>query len=192
MKYKAIVIGASSGGIEALKVILSRIEKDIKIPIIIVIHLPEVMDSGLPYVFGNLLRHSVKEAEDKECLQTDTIYFAPGMYHLQIEDNLQFSLSLDEKVNHSRPAIDILFETAAETFKGDLMGILLTGANSDGAWGMKRIEALGGRVLVQDPETADMGTMPKSALEWLENPEILDLEPIGDQLNHIQGDINYD
>jgi len=185
MKYKVIVIGGSAGSLNAIIKILEEINNDIKIPIVILFHLSNEHESKLPKLLSKHISSIIKEAEDKEEIKENVIYVAPAMYHLQIEDNLKFSLLCSEKVNYSRPSIDILFETAAESYDGELLGILLTGANSDGAKGLKRIEELGGYVMVQDPSTAYSDIMPKAAIKILKNPEIMKLEVIGKKLNKL-------
>jgi len=185
MKYKAVVIGGSAGSLNAIINILKEINNDIKIPIIIIVHLSDDYDNELPKILNKYVKGIIKEAEDKEEIKENIIYTAPSMYHLQIEDNLKFSLLYSEKVNFSIPSIDILFETAAETYGEELLGILLTGANSDGMMGSKRIEELGGHIIVQDPNTAYSSIMPESAIKILKNPEVLNLKKIGEYLNKI-------
>ena len=107
----------------------------------------------------------VKEAEEKEPVQPGYVYFAPANYHLLIEDDRSFALSIDEKVNYTRPSIDVLFESAADVYGSSLIGIILSGANNDGVAGMLRIKRSGGLVIVQDPDTADAPFMPKAVLE---------------------------
>lgn len=181
MKYRAIVIGGSAGSFDAINKIFKRVNNKITIPIIVVFHLSDVYDSELPNILEKMINNNVslKEAEDKEKIIDDVIYIAPSLYHLQIESNFRFSLLDCEKINYSRPSIDVLFETAAEAYDGNLVGVLLTGANSDGARGMKRIEDLGGKVIVQNPETAYSKIMPESAIKVLKNPTILNLREIG-------------
>jgi len=183
MKCKAIVIGGSAGSLNAIIEILKEINNDIKIPIIILVHLSDDYENELPKILDKYVKGIIKEAEDKEEIKENIIYIAPSMYHLQIEDNLKFSLLYSEKVNFSRPSIDILFETAAESYNGELLGILLTGANSDGAKGLKRIEELGGYVIVQEAITAYSAIMPEAAIKILKKPKILNLKKIGEYLN---------
>ncbi|MDM8533119.1 chemotaxis protein CheB [Clostridiaceae bacterium HSG29] len=187
MKYKAVVIGGSAGSLKAIIKILKEINNEIVIPIVILFHLSEDNENELPLLLSKYINNIIKEAEDKEQIQENVIYTAPAMYHLQIEDNLKFSLLYSEKVNYSRPSIDILFETAAEAFNGNLLGILLTGANTDGAKGLKRIEDLGGHVIVQEPSTAYSAIMPEGAIKILKNPEVISLEEIGKNLNELMG-----
>lgn len=124
----------------------------------------------------------VKEAEEKETIKENTIYFAPPNYHLQVEDEFTLSLSTAQKVNFSRPSIDVLFETAAWTFKNELLGILLTGANSDGAEGLKTIKTFGGTTIVENPETAHARAMPQSGIKKSAPDYILNLEDIANKM----------
>ncbi len=160
----AVVIGASAGAIEALGVILPALPADFPWPILIVVHVPSHCQSLLAELFKNRCQLLVKEAEDKETICPGTIYFAPSDYHLLVEPDFTLSLSSDEPVLYSRPAIDVLFQSAADAYGDGLIGIILTGANSDGAQGLRAVHAAGGNALVQDPATAQAATMPRAAL----------------------------
>ena len=120
----------------------------------------------------------IKEAEEKENIQSGTIYFAPPNYHLLIEEDRSISLSNEEKVNYSRPSIDVLFESASDVYKSELIGIILTGANDDGAKGISCIESNGGLTIAQDPATAKYPIMPRSAIDTESVDYILPLEGI--------------
>lgn len=186
MKYKAIVIGTSAGGVEALKIVLKDIEATIELPIIIVIHIKERTD-GFSKIYENLNRLTIKEAEDKEDIKNGVIYFAPSNYHLSIEDDYTFSLSVEEKINYSRPSIDVLFKSAAEVYTDNLLGIILTGANSDGALGLEKINKLGGECIVQDPEEAYFDIMPLSALKYVSTCDIMNLDLINRYIKKLGG-----
>ncbi|MGQ7871204.1 chemotaxis protein CheB [Sunxiuqinia sp. sy24] len=180
--YKAIVIGTSYGGLEALKVILPRLEKGFPLPVIIVLHIGDHNNDVFIRLLNELCPLHVKEAESNEPILPGQVYFAPPNYHLLIEDDLMFSLSTDEKLNYSRPSIDILFESAAWAYKRELIAVILTGANSDGANGMKTIKSFGGKTVIQNPCHAISPIMPRFALK-IAKPEIrLDLEDIADKL----------
>jgi two-component system chemotaxis response regulator CheB len=127
----------------------------------------------------------VREAEEKQNPLPGYVYFAPPNYHLMIEDDGAFALSVSEKVNYSRPSIDVLFETAAWVHKSDLVGIIMTGANHDGANGLKKIKDNGGLTIVQDPATADVSVMPGAAIQVAEPDYIFSIENIIDFLNNI-------
>ena len=175
---KAIVIGASFGGMEAVKKVITGLPSDFKIPIAIVLHIGNNNINTYMSLLGNQSHYVVKEAEEKEPLKEQTVYFAPPNYHLLIEEDFTQSLSTDEKVNFSRPAIDVLFETAAWSLKNNLIGILLTGSNNDGAEGLKTIKNNGGTTIVENPETAFAGTMPETAVKLFKPDYILDLKDI--------------
>lgn len=175
----AVVVGASAGGVEALLNIFRPLPKGFGLPIIAVLHLPDERRSLLAEVFNAQLRIPVKEAEDKEMIEPGTLYFAAPGYHLSLEKDLSFSFSQEDRVFHSRPSIDILFESAADAYASRLAGILLTGANSDGARGMARIQENGGLSVVQNPATALARTMPDAALALMKPDFLLPLADIG-------------
>lgn len=182
MHYEAIVIGVSSGGLKALKLIFSSLPSDFAIPIIVVQHVgPRSENSWIKLLTDNC-NIPVKEADEKEKVRNGIIYIAPSNYHLLIEKDKTFSLTIDERVNFARPSIDVLFESAAEAYREKLIGIILTGANNDGARGVKRIKELGGMVIIQDPETADSPLMPRSAIAAIQPDYIQSLDQIGKQI----------
>lgn len=160
----AVVVGASAGGVEALLTVFSGLPAGYGLPLVCVLHLPESRDSLLADLFGRRLALRVKEAQDKEDLTPGTLYFAPPGYHLSIESDHSFSLSREEPLHYSRPSIDVLFESAADSYRERLVGVLLTGANQDGAAGLAAIKRAGGLSIVQDPAEAQVPTMPESAL----------------------------
>jgi two-component system chemotaxis response regulator CheB len=177
-----VVIGGSAGAMTALGQLLSALPDDYPLPILIAIHLHPLQDKYYLDHFNELCALPVKEADEKEPIQGGHIYFAPPNYHLLIEKDLTFSLSVDEKVNYARPSIDILFESAADAYAPHLAGIILTGANNDGALGLNYIKNRGGTTIVQDPQTADSPYMPKAALSKTPADYILTLQEIGDLL----------
>ncbi|MBA2114153.1 chemotaxis protein CheB [Bremerella alba] len=179
---EAIVIGASSGAIEALKVIVGSLPASFPIPILIVVHIPPDRPSALVEVLRRGTLVCVSEAEDKEPVCTNRIYIAPPDYHLMVEKHFHLSLIYDEAENFSRPAIDVLFETAADAYGSDLLGIILTGANGDGSRGLQKIVEAGGRAVVQCPESALSPDMPKAAIKKCPTAEVLRLEEIADYL----------
>jgi two-component system, chemotaxis family, protein-glutamate methylesterase/glutaminase len=179
MKYRAIVIGTSAGGIEASVHILGKLPVTFALPIILVQHLHKDQDVvALVQLYNDRIPVQVKEAEEKEQIQPGHIYLAPPDYHLLIERDETFSLSVDEKVNYSRPSIDVLFESAADVYGPSLIGVLMTGANHDGALGLQRIKQYGGMTLVEDPATAKFPEMPKSALACTEVDYVLSLDAL--------------
>jgi len=178
MHYEAIVIGVSSGGMNALKIIFSALPADFSIPIIIVQHVGANSDSQWISLLDEKSNLDLKEADEKEKIEKGKAYFAPPNYHLMIEKDKTFSLTIDERVNFARPSIDVLFESAAEAYKKKLIGVVLTGSNHDGTKGIKRIKECGGLAIIQDPKTADSAYMPKSAIAAIEPDYILSLEDI--------------
>lgn len=163
-RYSAIVIGCSSGGLDALEHILSPLPASFPLSLIVVMHLPQEDKSLLPEVLGKSCRLPVIEAADKGSIAPGRVYVAPPGYHLQIEGDETFSLSVDAKVNMSRPSLDVLFETAADTYGAGLIAIVLSGANRDGSRGIVAVAAAGGLCVAQRPETAAASEMPGSAI----------------------------
>jgi|UPI000481230C two-component system chemotaxis response regulator CheB len=163
-RVKAIVIGASAGGLDALIELFANLPVQWHLPIVVVIHLPEGHESRLPEVFRHRLPIPVFEAGDKAPVARGTLFFAPPGYHLSIERDLSFSLSCEPPVLFSRPAIDVLMSSAADAYGPALAGVILTGANDDGAEGLRRIHEAGGLTIVQDPDEAEIRTMPNAAI----------------------------
>ena len=178
-RIDAVVIGASAGGIQALSVILPGLSAATRASIFIVLHLPRDKPSVLAEIFARKCALPVREAEDKEPVAAGTVYVAPANYHLLIDRGPQLSLSADEPVHHSRPSIDVLFESAAEVYGDRLLGLILSGANEDGAEGLAAIKDAGGLTVVQRPDTAQAPLMALSALALRPADWVLPLEEIG-------------
>jgi two-component system chemotaxis response regulator CheB len=176
--YEALVIGVSSGGMNAMKVLFSRLPKDFQTPIIIVQHISSRSDNNWINLLNDKGSVRIKEADEKEIIQKGRVYIAPSNYHLMIEKDKTFSLTVDERVNFARPSIDVLFESAAEAYTDRLIGMVLTGSNNDGTKGLKKIKESGGLTIVQDPETAESPYMPRSAIAASRPDYILPLEDI--------------
>ncbi|MBC3362371.1 chemotaxis protein CheB [Pseudomonas sp. SWRI154] len=179
---EAIVVGASAGGVEALLKIFSPLRRGFRVPILVVLHLPDERNSQLAQVLRHRLAVPVEEAQDKQDISPGTLYVATPGYHLSVEADRSLSLSLEDPVHHSRPSIDVLFESAADVYGPDLLAVVLTGANSDGARGLAEVKAQGGLTIVQDPEEAQISTMPEAALSLHEPDHILTLQGIGQLL----------
>jgi two-component system chemotaxis response regulator CheB len=177
--YDAVVIGTSAGGLYVMIRILKLLPRNFTIPIIVVQHRSRDERTLLEEVLQQKSNLRIKQADEKELIQPGTVYFAPPDYHLLIEHDGTFSLSFDPPVNYSRPSIDVLFETAADVYRQRLLGIILTGANKDGAYGIKKIALMGGTTIAQQPENADYPEMPKSAISTGYVQHILDPEAIG-------------
>ena len=162
---EGVVIGASAGGVQALAQLLPAFAQGTKAAIFVVLHLPRDRPSLLADVFSPKCALRVREAQDKEPVAPGTVYFAPSNYHLLVDDGPQLALSTDDLVHHSRPSIDVLFESAADVYREHLLGVLLTGANEDGAQGLAAVQDAGGITVVQEPETAQASTMVLSAMQ---------------------------
>ena len=176
---EAIVIGASAGGVEALLNLLGPLRAGFVLPIIVVLHLPDERRSHLVEVFARRVSMPVLEASDKTPVEAGTLYFAAPGYHLSVEHDRSFSLSQEDRVHHSRPAIDYLFESAADAYGPSLAAVLLTGANRDGASGLAQVKQRGGLTIVQDPQEAQVATMPQAALDIHQPDHILPIRGIG-------------
>jgi two-component system chemotaxis response regulator CheB len=182
MRYEAIVIGVSSGGMNAMKVMFSLLPKDFNTPIIIVQHIGAHSDNLWVRLLNDKSNLPIKEADEKEKIENGKVYIAPPNYHLLIEKDRTFSLTVDKYVNYSRPSIDVLFESAAEVYAGKLIGVILTGSNNDGTNGIKRVKECGGLTIIQNPETAESAFMPKSAIAAIKPDYVLSLEGISELL----------
>ena len=176
---EAIVIGASAGGVAALLSILGTLREGFTLPIIVVLHLPDQRCSHLAEVFARRVALPVIEACDKTPVDAGTLYFAAPGYHLSVEQDRSFSLSLEPRLHHSRPAIDYLFESASDAYGAHLAAVLLTGANRDGARGLTHVKQQGGLTIVQDPQEAQVATMPQAALAMHLPDHILPIRGIG-------------
>ncbi|WP_409279864.1 chemotaxis protein CheB [Pseudomonas sp. KCJK8751] len=175
---RAMVIGASAGGVTALFSVLGALPAGFAIPVICLLHLPDDRHSQLAEVLQRRLRRPVCEACDKQPLRPGQIYVAGPGYHLSVERDLTLSLSQEPPVHFSRPAIDYLFMSAADAYGAGLLGMLLTGANEDGAEGLAYIKRNGGRTVVQDPCDAQVALMPEAALALHQPDHILSLSGI--------------
>lgn len=172
-KWDAIVIGGSAGSLRALSEILPALPGDFALPILVVVHLPPDKKSVLAEVLQDKSSLTVREAEDKEPIDDGTVYFAPPNYHLLVEEDRHMALSFDEPLLFSRPSIDVLFESAADVYGDRLIGIILSGANNDGALGLRRVAEAGGIALVQASTEAYASAMPIAALEGCPEAQIL-------------------
>jgi two-component system chemotaxis response regulator CheB len=176
---EAIVIGGSAGALDALAQILPALPAAFAIPIALVLHVHPTKPSHLARVLSVRCALPVKEAEDKELMAPATVYLAPPNYHLLLEQRRVFSLSVDDPVLFSRPAIDVLFESAADAFGPALAAVLLSGGSEDGARGLAQIQRNGGLTVVQAPSTAAVQTMPNAAIRLSPVSHVLPLAQIG-------------
>lgn len=183
---EAVVIGTSAGGLAALSRLVSGLSSHFPLPILVVQHVPAGTPTQLAEIFQRKTGLRVKEADEKEALRPATLYFAPPGYHLLLESDRSLSLSQDDAVHFSRPSIDVLFESAADALGPALLGILLTGANEDGAAGLAAIHHAGGLTIVQDPAEAEVGTMPRAALQRFAPDYLLPLRDIHQLLRELE------
>lgn len=165
--FDAIVIGGSAGAIDAISTILPALQASAQVAVLVTLHLPREAPSLLPEIFRPRCALHTAEAQDKEPIGAGRVYFAPPDYHLLVDAGPRLALSVDEPVHFSRPSIDVLFESAADLYGERLMGMLLSGANQDGARGLAAIGAAGGLTIVQSPGSAPMSAMPQSALDLM-------------------------
>ena len=177
-QYDTIVIGTSAGGLHALITLLEELPADYRIPVIVVQHRLKDEKDLLEEVLQQKCSIRVRQADEKESIMKGCVYVAPPDYHLLVERNMTFSLTADEKVNYARPSIDVLFETAAEVYAEKLMGIILTGANSDGRRGVEAIRRSRGFTIAQDPGEAEFPEMPKAAIASGAVDKVLSLQEI--------------
>ncbi len=180
-----IVIGASAGGVEALTTVLTGLPKTFEVPIVVAQHLDESSEMFFIDQLNKKLTMPVKCPNDKDQINKNSVYIAPADYHLLIEENRTLSLSADPRVKFSRPSIDVLFESAAEVYEEKLIGVILTGANSDGSMGLKKIKDHGGLTIVQEPGSAKMNKMPQSAIEKSSVDYVLALQKISKTLEKL-------
>lgn len=179
---RVIAIGGSAGGLHALQIIFSSLTSQTLPPILIALHLAKDSQINPGLIFAPFTHRRILEAEDKMPLENDRIYFAPPNYHLLVEAGGFVALSVDEPVHYSRPSIDVLFDSAASAFGPGAVGVLLTGANADGAQGLRNIQKKGGQTYVQSPETAEAQAMPAAALRLFTPNLVTGLEEIGNSL----------
>ena len=187
MTVELVVIGASWGGLQAVECVLGTLPADFGAPVVIAQHRKADSDHGR---LTSLLRAhcalAVCEAEDKQALSAGSVIVAPADYHLYVEPG-SVALSVDPEVHHSRPSIDVLFGSAADAYGERAAGVVLTGANADGAEGLRRIASRGGVAIVQDPETAQRREMPAAALAATPDARVAALEEIGELLTDLAG-----
>jgi two-component system, chemotaxis family, protein-glutamate methylesterase/glutaminase len=176
--HQVVVIGVSAGGVAVLFELLPTFPATYSLPIVVVQHLHPRQDRSFIQQLDHRSALTIKEADEKESIEAGHVYIAPPNYHLLIEDDRTFSLSVDEKVNYARPAIDVLFESAADVYGDGVIGVILTGANEDGARGLRSIKARGGLAIVQDPETAEAPAMPQAAIAATHVDHVLALPEI--------------
>lgn len=182
---KLIIIGGSAGSLSALLEILPNIHEKMNIPVLIILHRKPSPDNALIELLSGKTSRLVKEVDEKEAIRNNVIYVAPAEYHLLIEKNKTFSLDASEKVNFSRPSIDVSFESGADAFRENLYLILLSGANADGVSGMEYALRIGSKLAVQSPDAAQVPFMPQEAIKALRPERILDNKGLADFINSL-------
>ena len=175
---KIIVIGGSAGSFKIVNKILASIPANYKHPLIICMHRLRNVRSGFVSTLSMNSEFKIKEIHDKELIEPGIAYIVPSNYHLITDYGYKFLLSIEPPVNHSRPSIDIAMETTAEVFRNKTIGIILSGANNDGAIGLQKIQNNGGITIVQDPDESEIKTMPQSCLKLFRPTYIANVETI--------------
>ncbi len=184
---RAVVIGGSAGAMTVLASLLPALPASYPVPVVIVVHLPAEGPDGVADVLHHRCEIAVKEAEDKESLAPGTVYVAPSDYHVLVEQSGYLSLSCEEPVRYARPSIDVLFESAADAYGAALVAVVLSGANEDGADGVRAVCRSGGVALVQAPKTAEMPAMPAAAMAACAQARVLSPRGITEYLCAICG-----
>lgn len=181
-RFSAVAIGVSSGGLRALEAVLGRLPADFPLPLLIVQHIGAEAGDSLARLLDERCALHVKEADEHEAVCPGTAYLAPANYHLLVEADRTLTLSVDPPVSFARPSVDVLFESAAAAYGAELIGVVLTGANTDGSRGLAAIRQLGGLAVVQDPAEAESRPMPLAALAATPVDHVLPLAGIADLL----------
>jgi len=186
MKYQYIIIGGSAGSFQVVTRLLASLPKTYNIPIILCLHRLKHIRSGFVEALSIKSKLPIVEPNDKEHIRPGKIYLAPANYHLYVEFGNYFALSTEDPMNHSRPSIDLSFFSAAYAYKEKLLGIILSGANKDGALGLKRVKDLGGLTIVQDPEECQVRTMTAAAIKTTKVDHIFSTDQIIEFLLSLQ------
>lgn len=184
-RCELLIIGGSAGSLDVLLKVLPGLSDHLHFAIILVLHRKSGKDSMLTDLLSTRTRLHVKELEEKEEIKAANIYIVPPNYHLLIENDKTFSLDASEKVNFSRPSIDVTFESASEVYAENLVCLLLSGANHDGTYGLKKVKENGGRAYIQNPDYASAPYMPEYAGNHVEIDSVLDVEVMADFINQL-------
>jgi two-component system chemotaxis response regulator CheB len=179
--YEIVVVGTSWGGLAALRALVAGLPRDFPLPLAVIQHRHKDSDRLLSTLLQERTSLTVCEVEDKQPVLPGFLFIAPPDYHLLVEQG-HFSLSIDAPVRYSRPSIDVAFTSAADSYGPGVVGVVLTGANADGAEGLARIAERGGLAVVQSPATAESATMPRAALEAVPSAKVLPIPAITDLL----------
>jgi two-component system chemotaxis response regulator CheB len=184
-KNGMLVIGGSAGSLDVLLKVLPEVKRDLDFAIIIVIHRKQGTDSLLTDLLAHRTKLNVKEADEKERILNGTVYIAPSDYHLLIEKDFSFSLDYSEKVNYSRPSIDVTFQSAADAYGDNLVCMLLSGSNSDGVNGLIAVRKNGGVTIAQNPASAQVSYMPEQAILKANVSSVLNIEEMAAYINSL-------
>jgi len=187
--FSVVVIGTSWGGLAALSKLLGGLPADFPIPIVVVQHRGKESEHLLRELLQDTTKLTVCEIEDKDPLKACTVHLAPSNYHVLIEQGY-VSLTTEDPVRFSRPSIDVMFTSAGDVYRSETIGVVMTGANEDGARGLRHIAQLGGRALVQDPKTAEIPIMPAAAIKAVPKAEVLPLASIAPRLVELSQQAN--
>ncbi len=183
---EALIIGGSAGSLDVLLKVLPELDAYLPFPIILVLHRKSGKDNLLTDLLTNKTKLLVKELEEKEEIKPCTVYITPPNYHLLIEKDKTFSLDASEKVNFSRPSIDVTFESAAEVYQDQLVCLLLSGSNNDGTYGLQKVKEHGGITLIQDPASAVVAHMPEFASKNVMIDHVLNIEEMAGYINQLK------
>lgn len=182
---KLIIIGGSAGSLQVILDMLQNLNPIIEFPIIIITHRKADAINILPYLLQQNSAQEIIEVEDKTELEKNKIYLAPADFHILLDSKTTLSLDRSEKVNYSRPSIDVGFMSAADVFGEEVIAVLLSGANADGVEGLKYIKKKGGKVWIQDPESAEIAYMPQQAVDQVLYDEVFEASTLADLINDL-------
>ncbi len=185
-KTEIVVIGGSAGSLQVILDMIKSLDSDLGFPIIIVVHRKAQATNVLPYLLQQFLEMEVLEIEDKTEIEINKMYVVPGDYHMLFESKNRVSLDASEKVNYSRPSIDVTFKSVAELFGKNAVAILLSGANADGVEGLEYVKRNGGEVWIQNPETAEVDYMPKHAMAQVDYDCVFDPKDLAGKINKLK------
>ena len=186
MSYKALMIGGSAGSFQVIVHILSNLPENYHLPIFLSLHRLKHVRTGFVEALSIKSKIKIVEPHDRQAAKPGVAYLAPANYHMLIDVDRRIVLSTGPQVNHSRPSIDLSFKTAAEAYRDKLIAVILSGANKDGAYGLKKVADYGGFTVVQDPKDSQIGTMPNSALNLVKPDKILNVNEISKFLNQLK------
>ncbi len=184
--YKAIMIGGSAGSFQVVAGILGALPKDIDMPVFLCLHRLKHVRSGFVEALSLKSNIPIVEPFDKETIKPGKAYLAPANYHMFIELGNRFALSTEEPMHHSRPSIDLSFISAAQAYRNKLVGVILSGANRDGAYGLKKVSELGGLTIVQDPADCEVKTMTEASLQLIKANYVFSSDKITNFLSKLK------